>query len=282
MSARTLATTLLATLLFVTMLGCTSAQSPSASTAPAPATPSAPAAGSKGAIVFDMSHGEVFSPDDSSELGQSRVVEAMKAAGFEVRINTEPITAETLDGVAAIYVPGPMRPFIDSEKTALDDYVARGGTVLLSIHVPFPVLGTPARWGLPVGTAVMQSIQPVDERDPGIYVATGIADDPITEGVSRVLVVSGWAVRTEPTKLAKGSLVVTSGPGVVVDGNNDRKITSADPQPPFGVVGVAPVGYGRVIVLGDDAIFANIAVDQADNPILLDNILKMIAAPKPV
>jgi hypothetical protein len=282
MNLRTSAIALVIAAVALSLLGCARPAAPGASSAPAPATPSTPATGAKGVIVFDMSHGEVFSPDDSSELGQSRIVEEMKAAGFEVRINTSPITTETLDGAAAIYVPGPMRPFIDSEKTAIDDYVARGGTVLLSIHVPFPVLGTPARWGLPVGTAVMQAFRPVDPIDRGVFLATGIAEDPITEGVSRVLVVSGWAVRVEPTKLAKGSLVVTSGPGVVVDGNNDRKITSADPRPPFGVVGVAPVGYGRVIVLGDDAIFANIAIDQADNPILLGNILKLIAAPRPV
>jgi hypothetical protein len=34
---------------------------------------------------------------------------------------------------------------------------------------------------------------------------------------------------------------------------------------------------GRVIVSGDDAIFANQALDQADNTRLLDNIIRVMA-----
>ena len=33
----------------------------------------------------------------------------------------------------------------------------------------------------------------------------------------------------------------------------------------MGVVGVARFGKGTVIVLGDDAIFANVAIDEGDN-----------------
>jgi len=231
-------------------------------------------------VVFDMAHGEVFAPGDTSELGQSRVVEKIQAAGYEVRVNTSEISTATLDGAAAIYVPGPMRPFTEQEKTALDEYLERGGTVVLSIHVPYPVLATPARWGLPVGTAVMQSTEPVDNTDAGVFVTTEMAPHPLTKGVNELLVVSGWPLSTDPTKLATAELVVTAGPSVVVDGDDDGAFSPADPQPPYGVVGVAPVGSGQVIVLGDDALLANIAIDEADNATLLDNILELIGAPK--
>ena len=55
----------------------------------------------------------------------------------------------------AVYLPGPMVPLRDKERTALDDFVRRGGTMIMTVHVPFPILGTPTRYGLPVGTGVM-------------------------------------------------------------------------------------------------------------------------------
>lgn len=274
-------TALLAT---ATASGC-SAPGPSASSSQpaASAEPSAEASGApiapSGTIVFDMAHDEVFAPEDQSRLGQTSVVRAMNDAGYGVLVNRQTITPALLDNVAAVYVPGPMRPFTDEEKTALDDYLERGGTVVLSIHVPFPVLSTPARWGLPVGTGVMKTMRPIEE-DPGVFVATGVSDSPLTTGVDDLLVVSGWSVGVDKTKLASASLVVTSGPDVYVDQDEDGQLSAADPPPPFGVVGVAPVGSGRVVVLGDDAVFANMTMEYPGNRRLLDNILELISAPK--
>ena len=41
------------------------------------------------------------------------------------------------------------------------------------------------------------------------------------------------------------------------------------------MVGVARYGKGTVIVLGDDAILANVAIDEADNRQLLENLFKL-------
>ena len=67
----------------------------------------------------------------------------------------------------------------------------------------------------------------------------------------------------------------------MVDGNGDNAFDTSDPQPPYGVVGVATIGSGRVVVLGDDAIFANIAIDTNDNAKFLDNLLELISSPRP-
>lgn len=64
-----------------------------------------------GTIIFDTAHGEIFAPGDTSELGQSEVVAKMRQSGYEVRVNEATIDESTLDGVAALYVPGPMRNF---------------------------------------------------------------------------------------------------------------------------------------------------------------------------
>ena len=67
----------------------------------------------RGTIIFDMAHSEVFGPQDPSELGQSKAVERMRAAGYAVRVITEKISKSTLGpDVAAVYLPGPMVPLI--------------------------------------------------------------------------------------------------------------------------------------------------------------------------
>jgi hypothetical protein len=43
------------------------------------------------------------------------------------------------------------------------------------------------------------------------------------------------------------------------------------------MVGVARVGQGTVILVGDDAVFANVGIGQADNTRLLMNILSLMA-----
>jgi len=239
--------------------------------------------GKRGTIVFDQAHGEVFGPADTSELGQSSLVKLLRAGDYGVTFNTSVITTETFTkDVAAIYLPGPMRPLAESEREALDDFVRRGGTAIMSIHVPFPIMGTPARYGLPVGKGIMVSTSPTNTGDPGVWATSEIAKDPLTEGVSSILVVSGWPLSLSESRIADPRIVVSAPKTTAVDATGDNKFTSADPQPPYGVIGVASVGSGRVIVMGDDAIFANVAIGQLDNARLLYNILKLIAAPKPV
>jgi hypothetical protein len=234
----------------------------------------------RGTIIFDMAHSEVFGPQDTSELGQSRAVERMRAAGYSVQVTTAKITKETLgDDVVAVFLPGPMVPLADQERTVLDDFVRRGGTMIMTVHVPFPILGTPARYGLPVGTGVM--VDPNAQGNPGVWATTVMKKDPITEGVKTLSVVSGWPVGTSPSEIADPRIVVQAPKGVVVDSNGDNAFDAKDPQPPYGVVGVATIGSGRVVVLGDDAILANIAIDTNDNAAFLDNLLELISAPKP-
>jgi hypothetical protein len=242
-----------------------------------------PTPGSKrGTIIFDMSHTEVFGPQDTSDLGQSKAVAQMRAAGYAVKVNTAKL--ESKDSipadVAAVFLPGPMVPFTDKERANLDDFVRRGGTMIMTIHVPFPIIGTPARYGLPVGTGVM--VDPAIATDPGVWVTDQIKKDPVTAGVKKIKVVSGWAVSTSPSDIADPRIIISAPKRVVVDGNGDGVFNASDPQPPYGVVGVASIGSGRVVVMGDDAIFANIAIDTNDNAKLLSNILELISAPKPV
>ncbi len=87
--------------------------------------------------------------------------------------------------------------------------------------------------------------------------------------MQQLLVVSGWQVSAGSKQ---ASIVIDSGQGTWGDKNRDGQ---KDVEGPFGVVGVARYGKGTVIVLGDDAILANVAIDEADNRQLLENLFKL-------
>lgn len=238
------------------------------------------AQGPQGHIVYDLAHGEIFRPEDTTELGQSAVVGLMQESGYGVQVREERLTEGSLDGAAAYYLAGPMYAFTAEEKPVIDDYLERGGTVILTIHVPYPVLALPARWGLPVGTAVVVSPASKDPADPGVFVTDGIIEDPLTEGVDQISIYSGWPVSADPNTLKSAKIVVQTGPEALADTNNNQQFDAGDKQAPFGVVGVTTVGAGRVIVVGDDAVFANLGMRDADNAKLFENILKLIGTPK--
>jgi len=263
--------------------GTTTPLNPTAPLVVAETLPPTGSGASRGTIIFDMAHSEVFGPQDQSELGQSKAVARMRAAGYAVRVNTDKFTKDNAigDDVAAVFLPGPMVGLMDKERSRLDDFVRRGGTIVLTIHVPYPVLGMPTRYGLPVGTGVVADTGN-QAGDQGVWVTDQIVADPLTVGVKNIQVVSGWPVSTEKSDIAEPRIVINSPKSAVVDSNADGAFTEKDMQPPYGMVGVADIGSGRVVVLGDDAIFANIAIDTNDNAKLLDNLLELISAPKPV
>lgn len=238
-------------------------------------SPKASAPPARGRVIFDVGHGEIFGPDDEGRLGQSRAVAAIRDAGFSVDVTSAPLTASTLGGAAGVFLAGPMRPLRDEESRALDEYVRAGGTLIVSIHVPFPVMRLPARFGLPVVTSIVMTTEP-REPDSGVFTTSDVADDPVTEGVEGVLVLSGWRVTTSTPD---ARLIVSSGRESWVD-DGDKVLTRKDAMGPFGMVGVSRMGRGMVVVAGDDAIFANAGFSEADNARLFRNIVELMGRPQ--
>jgi len=265
--ARIAATASFALLLLTS--GCTSPDSPSATREDSTGNTSVP----QQKIVFDMGHGEIFGPDDATELGQSQAIAQMRSSGFDVAVNADQITEEDLSSAAGLVIAGPMRPLLREEYVAINDFLERGGTVLLTIHVPFPVFAIPAHWGLPVQPYVIAADEPLPGvNDTGVLLADVVEDGRLTEGVNQILIVSGWPVSATD----KGAyLAVSSGIDTWIDADASRSREESEAGP-HGVVGASGVGRGTVIVVGDDAVFANVALGQADNAKLLDNILQLM------
>ena len=226
-------------------------------------------------VIFDMAHGEIFGAEDTTDLGQSQAIDLIRKAGFKVEVNRDPLTAESLQGAAGVILAGPMRALMNSEQEALREYVRTGGTVLMTVHVPFPVLSVPEAYGMKPTTFVLESTTPLPGvDDPSVLIADRILPDPITAGVARVFVLSGWGVDV----VGEGArTVVETSEDTWMDVDRDNALTSADRVGPIGLVGVSDVGAGSFILVGDDAVFANVGIGQADNARLLSNILKLMA-----
>lgn len=247
-----------------------SAEESAAETAPAPSRP----AGTVGRVIFDMSHGEVFGADDVTDLGQSSAVATIEEAGFAVDVRSQRLDAAALKGVSGVIFPGPMNAFTAGEIDALKDYLAQGGVVVLTLHVPFALDDLLALAGVRVGD-VVQSAEPGPSADRGVLLADRVAPHQLTEDVDSVLLLSSWSLETSAT--GPQPLVLT-GEDTLLDTDGDGMPSAADRTGPFAVVTVNKVGPGTVIVCGDDAVFANAAIGGADNRQLLRNILELMAS----
>ena len=227
--------------------------------------------GAAGTVIFDMAHGEVFGADDTSELGQSVAVQKIRDAGFDVRISRERLEEGALDGVSGLVLAGPMVAFGDEEIALIEEYVRGGGVVMLTVHVPYAIGGLPKRFGITIPEGVIQSDEPLSASDAGIFEARELADHELTDGVESVLVLSSWAVQATS---GRAGTIVATGPDAWLSAHSSTP--SSEIRGSFGVVAVAEVGAGTFIVIGDDAVFANVAIDEAGNGQLLENVIRLM------
>jgi len=228
--------------------------------------------GAGGAVIFDMAHGEVFGADDASGLGQSSVVAAITDAGFSVQVRQERLDAQALAEASGLVLAGPMVAFSAEEQDLIEEYVRKGGVVLLTVHVPYAIADLPLRFGVRILPGIVQLAEPASGADPGVFSTDNVADHPLAAGVRELTVMSSWALGVDDER---ADIIVASGEDTVALTSED--LGGATPTGPFGLVSVTQVGAGSVIVIGDDAVFANVAIDQADNRRLLENILQLMA-----
>jgi hypothetical protein len=236
--------------------------------------PAATPANIHGRVIFDMAHGEVFGAQDTSALGQSGAVERIVRAGFDVEINESRFTTESVSGAAGILIAGAMRLPTFEEQDVLEQYVRDGGVLIITTHVSYPIMTLPERYGMGLTSLVITSDDPLPGADAGSFFATTIEPDRITRGVESILVISSWAVTAE----GDGAEVVVFSDADTWADDGDHARTAADPVGPLGLVAVSRLGKGTVVLVGDDAVFANSAIGQDGNKRLFDNVLGLMGA----
>lgn len=225
-------------------------------------------------VLFDLAHSEIFGPTNTTDVGQSAAVARMRKAGLRVVATHTPYTAEMLKGVSGVIISGNMKPLETSELMVLQQFVSDGGVLLTAVHVAPMDVSLAMRFGFGLSPAVLQTTSPGSDGNPVNFTCTTIEKHPLTEGVSGVKILGGWALVPSPPS----QIVVGTGTDAWFDVDGNKQFTEADAKGPFGMVGVRQQGKGTFIISGDDAVFANIALASKDNMQLFDNVVSTMKA----
>ncbi|MBI4949970.1 MAG: hypothetical protein HY955_07480 [Deltaproteobacteria bacterium] len=230
----------------------------------------ASSANAPGKTVFDASHSEIFSPVKEGPLNYTGFYKAIKKSGEEVSLNEGQINTDALARATTYVIAGPAQPIARGEIAALTDFVNNGGNLLVLLHISGPVAPLTEEFGIIVSNFVISEKSGNIKKQSQDFYVSAIAPHPVTAGVKRLAVFGTWGL------LAEGSakVVASTSDKAWADMNRDRKLGKDEPQQAFGVVAVSEFGKGKVVVVADDAPFANKFIGEADNRKLADNIIR--------
>lgn len=220
--------------------------------------------------VFDLAHSEIFSPVETGPLNYSAFYEGFKTFGENVALNAVKITPETLKGVKTFIFAGPSREVWPSEIDAIKAFVHGGGNLLVLLHISKPVARLTEPFGIVVSNFVVSESDGVIKGQSQDFFVSRLAKHPLTEGVNRLAVFGTWGLMTE----SGASTIASTSEKAWADLDRNRARDPNEPVQSFGIVGVNSFGKGKVVVVADDAPFANKFINEADNKRFAENIIR--------
>jgi len=224
--------------------------------------------------VFDLSHAEIFSPVANGELDYTSFHDMIKAAGVTTAVNTETITPKRLSGVKTYVIAGPAMGFTEQEGAALRNFVKNGGNLLVLTHIAPPVAPITSMFGILISNFVVAEQNNTIEGRSQDFLVTKFSGHPVTSGLEKIAVYGTWGLMAEPGKETKNAAVVAAtSEKAWADLNRNRALNEDEPVQEFGIIAVSGLGKGKVVVVADDAPFANKFLGQADNRKLAENII---------
>lgn len=228
----------------------------------------ASAALAPGKTVFDASHSEIFSPVKDGPL--TGFYNALKKSGEEVSLNEGQINTDALARATTYVIAGPSQPIARGEIAALTDFVNNGDNLLVLLHISGPVAQLTEEFGIIVSNFVISEKSGNIKKQSQDFYVSSIIPHPVTTGVKKLAVFGTWGLLAEGGAKA----VASTSDNAWADMNRDRKLDKDEPVHAFGIVAVNEYGKGKVVVVADDAPFANQFIKEADNRKLADNIIR--------
>jgi len=224
-----------------------------------------------GKVVVDLSHGNMVSwwSLDAllAELAQRNVTAGFYGSWSEVE--------EALDDAACLVVAAPTWPYSEVEAKRVEEFVRRGGVLLLlfdpsyeyigprglSNFVVAPINSLAARFGVTFSYGFLYS-----ESDYyGIYRNVRVRDFSNTslfKGVKELVLFTASAVRTNHAAAWTSNTTYSS---------------AAEAQDRYAAVALAKVGNGTVVAIGDITIFSEPYCRVADNRLFISNLADIVA-----
>ncbi len=220
-------------------------------------------------VVFDMAHNEIFSPENDGKLHYSSFYKGFQEAGAKTSVNLRLVTPEVLKGIDAYVIAGPARDFITPEIGALQGFVHNGGSLLVLLHISSPVARLTESFGILVSNFVVSEEQNTIKGKSQDFVVKDIAPSPVTKGLKEIAVFGSWGLMTE----GRAVTVARTSKKAWADLDRNRVHDKKEPTQAFGIIAVREFGAGRVVVVADDAPFANAFINVGDNAGLAQNII---------
>ncbi|MBI3802233.1 MAG: GldG family protein [Nitrospirae bacterium] len=255
---------------------------------------------SKKSFYFVEGHGE-HSLDDLERNGFSFLKDSLEKEGFAVKKLLLLSEKKVPDDAAVVVIGGPQRPFIEEEKKALDEYLARGGRLFALVD---PLVKTDlepllAKWGVKLENDLildpgssLSAVVPI--VNPGSYPPHPVTDrfnlgtffplsrsvnfDPATEGTLRFEPLLKSAPGTWLTKRVEGDLNIDPSrdkPGPIIFGGVIRY--KDEPAPAAAEAGKPDPKKMRLVVIGDADFATNGVVRSAGNGDLFQNVVSWLA-----
>ena len=182
-------------------------------------------------VIWDAEHKPVFPPKAFSIF-----VSELESSGLAVVEGG----VKDIHAGGAYIIAGPTKRFEESEVTQIEDFVKRGGKLIIMVHIPpsnlKPLLDT---FGIEV------SPEPLKEREVSAFPAY---PHVLTEGVHKIVLYGCFRVSNPLFKTKTG----------------------------VGVVGYKEYGEGEVLVIGDDALFIDEYIRSASNLDYARNIARWL------
>jgi hypothetical protein len=226
-------------------------------------------------VLFDKAHGELFSPSGSHPLDYSMFASLFTKAGYELKTQTGTITGEVLKRVQVFVMSGAFKELQPAEVSALVDYVQRGGSVILLLHVSIPVARLTEQFGIIVSNATVYETEGESQLEgkPYNFTVSRFHPHPIFSGVRKMAVYGSWGLMCEGN-IARG--LATTSPKAFADVTQNKQFDPEDPVQAFGIVASAEKGMGKILVIADDAVFSNAFINEADNIRVGGNIVEWL------
>ncbi len=221
-------------------------------------------------LLFDLGHKEIFNPDDVKPLGYSQARDAFIRHGYVMRKNKSTLSETVLKDVDVVAIIGPMDVFTQQESEVLAKFVSGGGDVLLTLHIADVCYPLAQRLGFQLSNSVIAQNHDTFDDSPKNLIATTVINDPLTAGVTGVAVRKSWAINPAAQN---ARITVATAKDAWADINPDDRYDRQEPAGSYGIVGAAEIGKGRVVVIGDDAVFDNKTMDMVGNRMLCKNII---------
>lgn len=225
-------------------------------------------------VAFDMAHNEIFSPLDDGKLHYSNFYKGFKEAGATAGVNERLVTPEVLKDLDAYVIAGPASPIITPEIMALQRFVHDGGSLLILLHISSPVARLTEPFGILVSNFVLSEGENIIKGESQDFFVTDIAPSPVTRGLKKIALFGSWGLMAERGALA----VARTSDKAWADLNRNRTQEKDEPVQSFAIIAVRELGAGRVVVVADDAPFANSFINTADNALLAQNIINWFKA----